>query len=135
MLDRAAGGVGLRRGRRHPSELGAGDVLDFWRVVKVEVPYRLLLVAEIKMPGEALLDFQITPTGIDDQVELQMRSRFLPRGLAGILYWYGLYPFHQWIFFGMLKSIAAAIGKPIVAGPERFTPKLHSSCELPPRIS
>jgi hypothetical protein len=130
MLDRAAGGVGLRRGRRHPSELGVGDVLDFWRVLKVEVPHRLLLVAEMKMPGEALLDFQITPTGTD-QVDLQMLSRFLPRGLAGILYWYGLYPFHQWIFFGMLKSIAKFIDKPILAGPERFTPKLHTSCALP----
>ena len=134
MLDRAAGGVGLRRGRRHPSELGVGDVLDFWRVLKVEAPYRLLLVAEMKMPGEALLDFQITPVGVD-QVELQMLSRFLPRGLAGILYWYGLYPFHQWIFFGMLKSIARVIGKPITAGPDRFTPKLHTSCALPPKFS
>jgi hypothetical protein len=83
---------------------------------------------------EALLDFQITPVG-NGQVELQMLSRFLPRGLAGILYWYGLYPFHQWIFFGMLKSIAKFIGKPIVSGPERFTPKLRTSCALPPNIS
>ena len=87
------------------------------------------------MPGEALLDFQITPAGMD-QVELQMLSRFLPRGLAGILYWYGLYPFHQWIFFGMLKAIAKFIDKPIVAGPERFTPKLPTSCAvLPPKAS
>jgi len=135
MLDRIAGGVGLRRGRRHPSELGVGDALDFWRVLKLEAPYRLLLVAEMKMPGEALLDFQITPAGMD-QVELQMLSRFLPRGLAGILYWYGLYPFHQWIFFGMLKAIAKFIDKPIVAGPERFTPKLPTSCAvLPPKAS
>jgi hypothetical protein len=134
ILDRAVGGVGLRRGRRHPSEIGVGDALDFWRVSNIEVPYRLVLVAEMKMPGEALLDFQITPVG-NGQVELQMLSRFLPRGLAGILYWYGLYPFHQWIFFGMLKSIAKFIGKPIVSGPERFTPKLHASCALPPNIS
>jgi hypothetical protein len=117
--------VGLRRGRRHPSEIGVGDALDFWRVSNIEVPYRLVLVAEMKMPGEALLDFQITPVG-NGQVELQMLSRFLPRGLAGILYWYG---------FGMLKSIAKFIGKPIVSGPERFTPKLHASCALPPNIS
>jgi hypothetical protein len=126
--------VGLRRGRRHPSELGVGDALDFWRVATLEAPHRLVLVAEMKTPGEALLDFQITPSGTG-QVELQMLSRFLPRGLAGILYWYVLYPFHQWIFFGMLKSIAKSIDKPMVSGPERFTPKLHTSCALPPNIS
>jgi uncharacterized protein YbjT (DUF2867 family) len=134
IMDRAVGGVGLRRGRRHPSEIGVGDTLDFWRVLNIEAPYRLVLVAEMKMPGEALLEFQITTVDAE-QVELQMLSRFLPRGLGGILYWYGLYPFHQWIFFGMLKSIATRIGKPIMSGPERFTPKLHTSCALPPNIS
>jgi uncharacterized protein YbjT (DUF2867 family) len=131
IMDRLAGGVGLRRGRRHPSEIGVGDALDFWRVLEVEAPRRLLLVAEMKTPGEALLEFQITP-GSNGEVELQMLSRFLPKGLFGILYWYGLYPFHQWIFFGMLKAIAKSIGKPIVKGPERFTPKLHDMCALPP---
>jgi uncharacterized protein YbjT (DUF2867 family) len=134
IMDRAVGGVGLRRGRRHPSEIGVGDTLDFWRVLNIEAPYRLVLVAEMKMPGEALLEFQITTVDAE-QVELQMLSRFLPRGLGGILYWYGLYPFHQWVFFGMLKSIAALIGKPIMSGPERFTPKLHTNCALPPNIS
>jgi hypothetical protein len=84
----------------------------------------------MKTPGEALLEFQITPIG-DDQIELQMLSRFLPKGLGGLIYWYVLYPFHQWIFFGMLKSIAKSIRKPIQSGPERFTPKLHTSCVLP----
>jgi uncharacterized protein YbjT (DUF2867 family) len=130
IMDRLAGGVGLRRGRRHPSEIGVGDALDFWRVLEVDAPHRLLLVAEMKTPGEALLEFQITPIG-DDQVELQMLSLFLPKGLSGLIYWYVLYPFHQWIFFGMLKSIAKSIGKPIQSGPERFTPKLHTSCVLP----
>ena len=60
-----------------------------------------------------------------------MFSSFLPKGLGGILYWYVLYPFHEWIFYGMLKSIAKSIGKPIVDGPHRFTPKLHTSCRLP----
>jgi hypothetical protein len=130
IMDRLAGGVGLRRGRRHPTEIGAGDALDFWRVLEVDSPQRLLLVAEMKTPGEALLEFQITPLA-NGQVELQMLSRFLPRGLVGILYWYVLYPFHQWIFYGMLKAIARSIDKPIVSGPERFTPKLHTSCALP----
>ena len=130
MLDRLAGGAGLRRGRRHPSEIGIGDALDFWRVLDVKPPERLLLLAEMKTPGEALLEFQITPEA-DGQVELQMLSRFWPKGLFGILYWYALYPFHQWIFYGMLKSIARSIGKPIVDGPRRFTPKLPGSCKLP----
>jgi uncharacterized protein YbjT (DUF2867 family) len=132
IMDRLAGGVGLRRGRRHPSEIGVGDALDFWRVLKVDPPQQLLLVAEMKTPGEALLEFQITSGG-DGMVEFQMLSRFLPKGLFGILYWYALYPFHQWIFYGMLKSIAKSIDRPIVHGPERFTPKLHTSCALPQR--
>ena len=131
-MDRAVGGVGLRRGRRHPTELMVGDALDFWRVLAVEPPHRLLLLAEMKTPGEALLEFQITPLG-DDRAELQMLSRFLPRGLAGILYWYGLYPFHEWIFYGMLKSMARSVGKPVLVGPQRFTPKIASSCRLPQR--
>lgn len=132
ILDRLAGGVGLRRGRRHPSEIGVGDALDFWRVLEVEPPQRLLLVAEMKTPGEALLEFKITSMG-KNQVELQMLSRFLPKGLVGLVYWYVLYPFHQWIFYGMLKSIAKSIDKQITSGPERFTPKLHTSCALPQR--
>ena len=130
IMDRLVGGVGLRRGRRHPTEIGVGDALDFWRVLEVDAPQRLLLVAEMKTPGEALLEFQITPQA-NGQVELQMLSRFLPKGLFGILYWYGLYPFHQWIFYGMLKAIAKSINKPIASDPERFTPKLHTSCALP----
>jgi uncharacterized protein YbjT (DUF2867 family) len=130
IMDRLAGGVGLRRGRRHPSEIGVGDTLDFWRVLEVEPSRRLLLVAEMKTPGEALLEFKITPQA-SGRVELQMLSRFLPKGLLGILYWYVLYPFHQWIFYGMLKAIATTIARPIASQPERFTPKLSTSCALP----
>jgi len=130
IMDRIVGGVGLRRGRRHPTDLMVGDALDFWRVLEVEAPERLLLLAEMKTPGEAMLEFQITPMG-NNRAELQMFSSFLPKGLGGILYWYILYPFHEWIFYGMLKSIARSIGRPIVDGPRRFTPKLHNSCRLP----
>jgi uncharacterized protein YbjT (DUF2867 family) len=129
IVDRLVGGVGLRRGRRHPSEIGVGDALDFWRVLEIEAPRRLLLMAEMKTPGDALLEFQITPAA-GTQVELQMLSRFLPRGIWGLVYWYAFYPFHQWIFFGMLKAIARSINKPIVNGPERFTPKLHTTCTV-----
>jgi uncharacterized protein YbjT (DUF2867 family) len=129
-LDRLAGGIGLRRGRRDPANLQVGDALDFWRVLDVDPPRRLRLLAEMKLPGEALLEFRIDPAG-RDQVELTLLSRFLPRGLFGMIYWYGLYPFHQWIFSGMLRSIAAAVRGPVTAGPERFTPKLHTSCPIP----
>jgi hypothetical protein len=130
IMDRLAGGVGLRRGRRHPTEIGAGDVLDFWRVLEVDAPHKLVLAAEMKTPGEALLEFQIKPL-TDGQVEFRMLSRFLPKGLSGILYWYTLYPFHEWIFYGMLKSMAKTIRKPIIAGPQRYTPALSTACDLP----
>ena len=130
-MDRLAGGVGLRRGRRHPVDLGVGDALDFWRVLEMDPPHRLLLTAEMKTPGEALLEFQISSVN-DGQTELRMLSRFLPRGLFGIIYWYGLYPFHQWIFYGMLKGIARAIQRPILEGPERFTPMITKTCAVPP---
>jgi uncharacterized protein YbjT (DUF2867 family) len=130
LMDRWSGGVGLRRGRRHPTELRVGDALDFWRVLEIETSNRLLLRAEMKVPGEALLEFKIYPVG-DQYTNLQMLSRFLPKGLWGMLYWYIFYPFHEMIFFGMLKAIAKAIEKPIVSGPERFTPRLHGSCALP----
>ena len=100
--------------------------------LEVDQSDRLLLVAEMKTPGEALLEFKITPMG-KGQVEFELHSRFMPQGLFGLLYWYVLYPFHQYIFFGMLKAMAKSINKPILAGPERFTPKLHTSCALPPK--
>jgi uncharacterized protein YndB with AHSA1/START domain len=128
-MDRMVGGAGLRRGRRHPSKLYVGDALDFWRVLEVDSPHRLLLLAEMKTPGEAVLEFKLSPTGTN-QTELQQLSRFLPRGLAGILYWYVLYPFHVWLFGGMLRNISKALGKPILKGPERFTPKLQNTCKL-----
>ncbi len=130
LMDRLFGGVGLRRGRRHPIELRVGDALDFWRVLDIASKERLLLLAEMKVPGEALLEFKIVSIG-DHYTDLQMLSRFLPKGLWGMLYWYSLYPFHEKIFFGMLKAIAQAIEKPIVSGPERFTPRLHHACVLP----
>ncbi|MFO7686069.1 MAG: SDR family oxidoreductase [Desulfobacterales bacterium] len=131
-IDRLVGGVGLRRGRRHASELMVGDALDFWRVLKIDPPHLLLLLAEMKTPGEALLEFRVTPIG-DRQTELQLLSRFLPKGLGGIVYWYVLYPFHERVFYGTLKSIAHSIGASIASGPERFTPRLTASCALPSR--
>jgi hypothetical protein len=133
-IDRIAGGPGLGRGRSNSSGLSVGDAVDFWRVLEVEPPYRLMLLSEMKTPGDALLEFEITSLG-SNRSELKMISRFLPKGLTGIVYWYVLYPFHQWVFSGMLKSIARLTGKKISHPPERFTPKLHSSCALPTKIS
>ena len=127
LLDRLAGGVGLRRGRRHPHHLRPGDALDFWRVSTLEPQRRLTLLAEMKMPGEALLDLQMEPKGAG-RTELRMISRFLPRGLAGLAYWYALYPFHVWIFKGMLTTMARRLGMSRTPRPERFDPNARSTC-------
>jgi len=118
-MDMLAGGSGIRRGRRHPEQLYAGDALDFWRVLEADAQNRLILLAEMKMPGEATLEFRVERRG-DRETELQQISTFLPRGLWGILYWYALYPFHVWLFRGMLRSIAEKVGKPLVHGPASF---------------
>jgi hypothetical protein len=128
-MDRAVGGVGLRRGRRHPTQIYVGDALDFWRVLDVQEPHRLVLLAEMRLPGEAVLQFRLRETS-EGETELEQLSRFVPRGLAGLAYWYSLYPFHQLIFGGMLRKIALSIGKPMSHGPERFTPKLQHVCRL-----
>lgn len=108
-IDRLLGGIGFRGGRRHPLELRVGDALDFWRVLEVEPPHRLLLLAEMKLPGEAVLEFHLTPQG-DGQVELIQTARFLPRGLAGIGYWYSLVPFHQWVQAGRKGGVGGIGG-------------------------
>ncbi len=118
-MDMLAGGSGIRRGRRHPEQLYPGDALDFWRVLEVDAPNRLVLVAEMKMPGEATLEFRIARTE-DGETELRQISTFLPRGLYGIGYWWAFYPFHVWLFRGMLQSIAERVGRPVVEGPAAF---------------
>lgn len=128
-LDRVLGGAGLRRGRRHPVQLYVGDALDFWRVMELAPPYRLLLLSEMKLPGEAVLEFKITPRRKGES-ELQQLSRFMPRGVTGILYWNSLYIFHQLLFRGMLRTIARAVGAPLIRGPERFTPRMSLTCRI-----
>ncbi|WP_321307907.1 SDR family oxidoreductase [Marinifilum fragile] len=99
-LDKLFGGVGLNRGRRHPSEIEIGDSLDFWRVLLADKENkRLLLYAEMKLPGEAWLEFSLK------QNHLQQKAIFRPKGLAGRLYWYLSYPFHVFIFKGMINGI------------------------------
>jgi hypothetical protein len=111
-----------------------GDALDFWRVLEIEKPFRLLLLAEMKTPGEALLEITLNPVG-EDECELVLLSRFLPRGLFGMAYWYVLYPFHQYVFAHMLKGIAKASGAGMISRPQRFTPKITRSCPLPENIA
>ena len=119
-IDRLAGGAGLRRGRRHPRLLQTGDALDFWRVLEVDPGRRLLLLADMKMPGQATLEFRLVPLA-GGETALEQISRFLPRGLLGILYWYFLYPAHVWLFRGMLRAIADAVKRPVCGGPEPFS--------------
>jgi uncharacterized protein YbjT (DUF2867 family) len=119
-MDSVAGGAGLRRGRRHPEYLQVGDALDFWRVLDVTPPERLILLAEMKLPGEAILDINIVEeAGVS---ELRFGTRFRPKGLYGIFYWYSLLPAHDHLFWGMLRAIAKEVGCPIIKGPETFKP-------------
>ena len=103
-MDVMAGGPGLRRGRRDPVLVGYGEALDFWRVVGFQRDRVLALRAEMKLPGEALLDFRIDSQGIG-ACTLQQRALFRPRGLFGLLYWYAVVPFHHIVFRGMLLGI------------------------------
>ena len=89
----------------------------------------MVLLAEMKTPGDALLEFNIRPKG-EGRIALEMVARFLPRGLAGILYWYTLFPAHQWLFEGMLKTVAYKTGKPVVEGPEAFEVENAVECKL-----
>ncbi|MBL7775215.1 MAG: SDR family oxidoreductase [Saprospiraceae bacterium] len=103
-LDKMAGGVGLRRGRTHSDKIQPGDALDFWRVLLADRPQkRLLLFAEMKLPGEAWLEFKITPS--DKGFVLWQTATFRPCGLWGRLYWLGVLPFHYLIFNGMIDGV------------------------------
>jgi len=109
----------LSRGRRDPAEVRKGDALDFWRVLIVEPGHRLKLVAEMKLPGEAVLELVLNEFP-DGTLEIRQYARFKPQGLAGLLYWYAVVPFHGIVFVGMLKGIAKASGVEIVHDPERI---------------
>jgi uncharacterized protein YbjT (DUF2867 family) len=103
-IDLLLGGAGMRRGRRDPVRLRRGDALDFWRVDAVEPGQMLRLRAEMKVPGRAWLQFEVT--GNEAQSEIRQTAIFEPRGVAGLMYWYALYPLHRLIFRGMLRGIA-----------------------------
>ena len=103
IMDRIAGGVGMRRGRRHPRELRVGDPLDFWRVEALEEPHLLRLRAEMKLPGRAWLQFEVLPDPGGARVE--QTAFFEPRGILGYLYWYSVVPFHRWVFPGLIGAM------------------------------
>jgi uncharacterized protein YbjT (DUF2867 family) len=105
-MDLLLGGVGLRRGRRDSRSVVVGDALDFWRVESFEPNRKLGLVAEMKVPGRAWLQFEVEPTAKGSII--RQTAIFDPAGLSGLLYWYALYPIHYCIFQGMLRNIAIA---------------------------
>lgn len=117
ILDKFVGGVGLRRGRRSPTELYVGDALDFWRVLVADKQKgRLLLYAEMKLPGDAWLEFKIEDK--DGDSYLKQTATFRPKGLSGRLYWYSIQPFHNFIFDGMAHALVTRKPKNILSGKE-----------------
>ena len=114
LLDRLVGGVGRRRGRRHPTEIRTGDALDFWRVVGAEPGRRLTLLAEMKLPGIAILEFEVAAAGEGSRIVTS--AHFHPAGAAGLLYWYALWPIHKRIFAGLTDAIVARAAREQVAG-------------------
>lgn len=111
LLDSMVGGVGFRRGRRHPDNLRTGDALDFWRVEAVEEGKLLRLRAEMKLPGRAWLQFKVDALE-DNRSRLSQTAFFAPKGLFGLLYWYGLYPFHGLIFSSLIKRLGELAEQP-----------------------
>lgn len=104
-LDRLAGGSGMQRGRRDPQDLVLGDAIDFWRVVSLEPGRRLTLVAEMKLPGAAALDFEVLPRP-EGGARIAVTASFHPAGIKGLLYWHALSPVHAVIFPGLAAAIA-----------------------------
>jgi uncharacterized protein YbjT (DUF2867 family) len=125
-IDLLLGGVGVRRGRRDEETLRIGDALDFWRVELYEPGHRLRLHAEMKVPGRAWLEFEVTPC--EQGSCIRQTAIFDPVGLLGILYWYGIYPLHQLVFAGMLRNIARAAENSGMTG-------RHGSPENPPPVA
>jgi uncharacterized protein YbjT (DUF2867 family) len=106
LIDRLRGGEGLRPGRRDPHDLNVGDTVDFWRVERIEPGRRLLLAAEMKMPGRLWLQFDVDPD--DDGTEIRQTTVFDPAGYVGLAYWYLLYPVHHGVFAAMLRGLRRA---------------------------
>lgn len=123
-LDQIAGGPGIRRGRKHPTILNQGEILDCWRVRRLIKNEELLLSAEMKLPGHATLNFKIRPykngTTLIEQI-----AYFVPHGLWGFLYWQFVLPFHAFIFRGMIKGIIKRADNEIIYGPKFLTKNIR----------
>jgi len=104
-IDKLIGGVGLRRGRRHPDEIRTGESLDFWRVEAVEKNRLMRLRAEMLVPGKAWLEFESTPQ--DNKTLFTVTAYFDSHGLSGFLYWYAMWPFHTFLFDGLTRRLAS----------------------------
>lgn len=128
LLDRLIGGVGMQRGRRDPDRLRTGDVVDCWRVESIERPRKLLLRAEMKVFGRAWLQFEVEPR--NGQTAILQTAIYDPHGISGILYWYSLYPIHEFVFRGMLRGIARAVDGE--AAPSRALKVAPDPRSLPP---
>lgn len=128
VLDRLAGGPGWKRGRRDPEHLSWGEAVGFWRVTELERGRRLTLRAEMRLPGDAILDFELSTAESRDgapATRLLQTARFRPKGLAGLLYWYAVTPFHGPVFDGLLKGIreaAVAPTRPVARTEQPDTP-------------
>jgi uncharacterized protein YbjT (DUF2867 family) len=108
LMDKAVGGVGLRRGRRDPNTLQAGDALDFWRVEEIDRPHLLRLRAEMRMPGLAWLEFSVAEKP-DGTCTLTQRATYAPKGLFGHAYWWAVWPMHGLVFPSMAKFLATGV--------------------------
>ena len=112
ILDRMIGGVGFRRGRRHPTELRNGDALDFWRVEQLDPGRKMLLRAEMKVPGRAWLQFEADPLD-PGQPACNKQPFSHPKDLGGLVYWVALYPIHARIFSGLIRGVGQLASQPI----------------------
>ncbi len=115
LADKLLGGPGHSRGRRNAEHLVEGDTVDFWRALAVEPGRRLLLLAEMKLPGAATLELRLEP--VEGGTELLLLTSFQPRGLWGLAYWWAMWPAHGLLFPAMLRNIAQAAGARLAAGP------------------
>ena len=123
-LDRMAGGTGLRRGRRDPDNVVVGDAIDFWRVAAVEPGRRLTLLAEMRVPGSATLEFELQPR-TEQCTSIEVTAYFHPAGAPGLLYWHSLGPVHAVMFNGLARAIARRAEQARARGTSDFTPSAH----------
>ena len=130
-IDKLIGGVGMRRGRRHPNDLRVGDALDFFRVEAYDPPRLLRLRAEMKVPGDAWLEWTVSANDDDATTTLHQLARFHPRGVAGRLYWWGLLPAHRVIWRRLAVRLAAPPRTAVHQAPTADGPAIHHDDERP----